>query len=210
MKKMKNSVEKSNIFVYTSRFPFEVDDEKIFPPARAEEIESSNSDKVRREKFYVWKLLELALAQSLGLKAEEMDFRRTDNGKWECKECFFSLSHSGNFVAVAVSEEPVGVDIEKFDKSRFNGSLAEKIATEREKGDISPQNMTALWTKKEAIFKLSGGKAFIPKNIETADYTTVTKTFQCGDENYFISVASPIADKAEFFSLNDLDFTDYK
>ena len=206
---MKNLKKSDSVHVYVAHIPFKVDNKKI-TPARAEEIESCADERVRQQKFYVWKLLERALSECLGLSIEKLDIRRTDSGKWECPECFFSLSHSGNFVAVAVSGEPVGVDIEKFDKPRFNRSLAEKILTAREKGDISPNDLIALWTKKEAVFKLSGGKAFIPENIETADFPTVTKTFQCADESYYISVASSTAEKAEFVSLNDLDFTDYK
>ena len=190
IKSMKKGVEKSNIFVYASRFPFEVDDEKIFPQARAEEIESCSNADVRLQKFYVWKLLEKALSQSLGLGISELAISRAASGKWECNECFFSLSHSGNFVAVAVSCEPVGIDVEKLNLSRFNSALAEKITTEREKGDLSPQTLNVLWTKKEAIFKLLGGKAFLPNNIETADYNTITKIINSGDESYFVTVAS--------------------
>ena len=204
MKRMKNGVKKSNIFVCVSRFPFDVDDEKISPSARAEEIEGCLSPNVRLQKFYAWKLLERALSR-LGLSIEKLDIRRTDSGKWECPDCFFSLSHSGNFVVAAVSGEPVGVDVERFEEPRFNSALAKKITTERERGDISPRALAALWTRKEAIFKLSGGKSFIPKSIEAADCPTVTKTFGCEDESYFISVASPTAEKAEFISLNDLE-----
>ena len=185
---MKNLKKSDSVHVYVAHIPFKVDNKKI-TPARAEEIESCADERVRQQKFYVWKLLERALSQ-LGLSIEKLDIRRTDSGKWECPECFFSLSHSGNFVAVAVSGEPVGVDIEKFDEPRFNRSLAEKILTAREKGDISPNDLIALWTKKEAVFKLSGGKAFIPKNIETADFPTVTKTIDSDDGSYFITVAS--------------------
>lgn len=199
---MKNLEKHDLLHVYIAQFPFKADNKKIFPPSRAEEIESCSDERVKRQKFYVWKLLEAALSKSLGLNIDNLDIRRTDSGKWECSKCCFSLSHSGNFVAVAVSQAPVGVDIEKFDKARFNRSLAEKITTERERGDIQPPHgLAALWTKKEAIFKLSGGRAFIPKNIQTADFPTVTKTFQCTDESYFISVASSIAQKAEFFSI---------
>lgn len=203
MKTMENSVEKSNIFVYVSRFPFDVDDEKIFPTDRAEEIENCSNQSVKLQKFYSWKLLERALSQSLGLRVAELDFRRTANGKWECDKCFFSLSHSGSFVAVAVSYEPVGIDIERFELSRFSAGLAEKIATGREREDISPRALISLWTKKEAIFKLSGDKAFVPKNIETADYNTVTKILNAGNESYCLSVASSRAADVNFYGLEE-------
>ena len=199
---MKKGSENADIFVFVARFPYPVDNEKIVPPERAEEIESCSNAKARNEKFYAWKLLEEALLRTFGLRLDGLDIKRTESGKWVCTECFFSLSHSGNLVAVAVSKIPVGVDIERRDLPRFTPVLAEKITTGRERGDLSAQTLNALWTKKEAIFKLSGGKAFIPKNIETADYSTVTKFFDCDGEGYFISVASESAEKAVFYGLN--------
>lgn len=193
-----------SVFVYAVRFPFEVKDKKIIPPSRAKEIESCSDEKVRLQKFYSWKLLDKALSLSLGLKMKKLDISRTASGKWGCSKCFFSLSHSGNFVAVAVSEAPVGIDIERRDEGRFNAALAEKIVTDREQADLSPKTVNCLWTKKEAIFKLSGDGAFIPENIETADYNTVTRELTDGNESYFLSVATKGEAKVEFRALGKI------
>ena len=190
------------VHVYIARFPFPVDEEKIFPPARADEIEHCSNPDVRREKYYVWKLLGKALMRSFGLNLEDLELFRTENGKWECSACYFSLSHSGNFAAVAVSGKPIGVDIEKCDESRFTDALAGKIATKRELeeldclGDSRGAALNALWTQKEAVFKLLGNKAFQPRRIEVSEYVTVTKTVQSEDERYFVTVASEDADQA--------------
>ena len=203
-------MSKPLVHVYIERFPFPVEGEEIFPPARAEETERCSNPEVRQQKYFVWKLLERALFRSLGLKIKELDIKRTDNGKWECKECFFSLSHSDNSVAVAVSRKPVGVDIEKFDESRFTRALAEKIATALESGELSSlkdehRATGALWTKKEAIFKLSGDKVFVPKSIEVSEYKTATRTVKSKDADYFITVASADAEQAVFYSDNELE-----
>ena len=202
MEKVKIDSRKNAITVCVARIPFAVGDNKVVPKERAEEIESCQIAKVRAQKFFAWKLLERVLARCFGLKMEELDIRRTQNGKWGCSDLFFSLSHSGNFVAVAVSNGPVGIDVEKFDASRFSLALSEKIATEREReGGASPRNLIELWTKKEAVFKLSGGRAFIPKDIETSAFSTITRFFEDGGENYFVSVAADNAEYAEFFGL---------
>lgn len=201
------------VHVYVERFPFSVESEKIFPPARADEIESCSNPDVRSEKYYAWKLLEKALMRSLGLKIEELDIKRTENGKWECPACHFSLSHSGNFVAVAVSRKPVGVDVEKANEARFTDALAEKITTVRERellGSMSDKRaaLNALWTKKEAVFKMLGEKAFQPRNIEVSEYTTATKTIQSEDGWYYVSVASEDAAQTIFRSTDELEFSE--
>ena len=204
------------VHVYVAGFPFPVEDEKIFPPERAEQIESCTNEGVRREKFYVWKLLEKALYRSLGLKLETLDVRKSESGKWECPSCFFSLSHSGDLAAVAVSRKPIGVDIEKLDPARFTDALATKFITKREEEALLRLNGTergtalnAVWTKKEAISKLEGNKSFLPKNIETADYVSATKSVSFGSENYIVTVASEDAKLASFrcegLSLDDLN-----
>ena len=196
------------VHVYVARIPFPVADERIFPPARADEIDRCSNPDVRREKYYVWKLLEKALADSLGLNIEDLDFSRTESGKWECSACHFSLSHSGNCVAVAVSGKPVGVDIEKWDVSRFTDALAEKIATVREReelirlGTARQKALNILWTQKEAVFKLLAGKAFRPRSMEVSEYVTATKTVLSEDERYFVTVASEDAEQAALIVLS--------
>lgn len=204
------------VHVYVARFPFPTDNEKIFPTARAEEIDSCSNPEVKLEKYYVWKLLENALMRSLGLKLEKLDMRRSSCGKWECDGCCFSLSHSGNFVVVAVSGKPVGVDIEKSDEARFTAALAGKITTARESEEIlnldertRGRALNVLWTKKEAVFKLSGEKSFHPKNIETSDYATVTKTFRCDEGQFLITVASDDAKYAVFRTGDNFEFIDF-
>ena len=203
------------VHVYVARFPFAVEDESILPSERAAEIEGCSNPNVRNEKFYVWKLLEIALMRSLGQKIQKTDIHRTQNGKWECSSCCFSLSHSGNFVAVAVSRKPIGVDIERCDESRFTTALAEKITTAKERKSISRLDdksrgaaLNALWTKKEAVFKLLNEKSFQPKKIEASSYSTATKVVECEGERYLITVASEDAARADFRGCEDFDFVD--
>ena len=186
------------VHVYLARFPFAVEDEQILPAARAQEIESCSNPDVRDAKYYAWKLLEKAMMRSLGLNLKEQKLARSENGKWECPTCHFSLSHSGNLVAVAISRKPIGVDIEKCNEARFTDALTAKILTQNESGKIAPgREANAAWTKKEAIFKMSGGKCFQPSSIETSQYTTATKVVQA-DEQYFVTVAAADAAQADF------------
>lgn len=203
--------------VYVAQFPFPVEEEKVLPHDRAAEIDRCSNDDVRIAKFYVWKLLENALTCAFGLKIGELDLKCAKNGKWECPECCFSLSHSGNFAAVAVSQNPVGIDIERCNKERFTPALAKRIVTAYEGEMIESleeaarrTELNALWTKKEAIFKFVGGDGFHPKHIETSKYFCVTKRFRCKDESYYITVASKDSQQIVFHKTDEFEFIDFQ
>ena len=192
------------VHVYAAKFPFAVESEEIYPPERKQEIEGCSNGQVRQSKYYVWKLLESALMRTFGLKIKDLTFTHTKNGKWECPDCCFSLSHSGALVAVALSKKSVGVDIERKDEARFDEKLAQKILTEREKKaweQLEKQRSAALntiWTKKEALFKCTGEGGFTPRSLETTGAVLISKELACEDERYILSVASQDAPRALF------------
>ena len=80
------------------------------------------------------------------------------NGKPVCKNGrYISISHSGEYVVVAVSQEPVGIDIE-----RKNPKLHRIASRFRHPDDVLPkavdnlEQLQYLWTAKESIYKLAG------------------------------------------------------
>lgn len=71
----------------------------------------------------------------------------------------FNISHCQRAIAVAVSDQPVGIDVEIFRK--VSDALVDKCMNENERADImssaSPEeSFIAYWTRKEAAFKLFG------------------------------------------------------
>lgn len=74
--------------------------------------------------------------------------------------CYVSISHSKNMVAVCKSENPVGIDIEKIDYDRDLKKIAERFYHGKEL-ELFRENPTAeiffeIWTKKEAYSKIGG------------------------------------------------------
>ena len=74
-------------------------------------------------------------------------------------ELHFNLSHSGTFALCALSEQPVGVDIEVLRPRREH--LAEQILSPGEldwyqKNGADPAALLTLWTRKEAYVKRCG------------------------------------------------------
>ena len=88
----------------------------------------------------------------------ELDIRGA-NGVSGKQKPQFSISHCKQAIAVAVSNTPVGIDIETL--RHPSESLIEKTMNEQERYQIaaaeSPEKMfTALWTRKEAVLKFQG------------------------------------------------------
>lgn len=98
---------------------------------------------------------------------------------------FFSLSHSEEGVAAAVSSTPVGIDIEKI--KPVADKLINYVCNENERqyiesGDDKEYRFYAVWTAKEAFFKKNGGVG-----VRSVDTTTFEKTVYKTDD-YLITI----------------------
>ncbi len=187
------------VYVYYSAIPCGECDFNVYPEERADEILSVRNDRLRKEKYHVWKLLEYA-CESLGLNFRELNFSKNENGKWECKEVCFSLSHTDGAVAVAISKDAVGVDIEKVsDRAK---KVAKKVFSQDELYACTGDEIlytTRLWTQKESIFKTLDKRVFSPQNIVISEHITKTCDIEIGGEKYVVSVAGKGVEKAGFY-----------
>lgn len=71
----------------------------------------------------------------------------------------FNISHSGQFVACAVCDRPVGLDIQKV--RPYDPAVAHRVCSiaelaEIERSDDAALTFTKLWTQKEASLKMMG------------------------------------------------------
>ena len=83
----------------------------------------------------------------------------------------FSISHSGKFAVLAVSEGNIGIDIET--KVSSDERVARRCFTEEEQAfaKLSTENFLRIWTAKEAVLKLFGtGFSFSPKNFSVLPF----------------------------------------
>lgn len=101
------------------------------------------------------------LLTQAGADGAAIRFSYTDRGKPLCPETglHFSLSHSGFFVACAVSEQEIGADIEALRPIR--PALAKRVCTPEELAYINADGFDsarflAVWTAKEAYCKYTG------------------------------------------------------
>ncbi|WP_062063873.1 4'-phosphopantetheinyl transferase superfamily protein [Cellvibrio sp. OA-2007] len=123
---------------------------------------------VRGKESYIasrW-LLRKVLARYTGATPEAIEFLRSDKGKpyLPQRDIHFSLSHSGHWALLAVSNiELIGVDIEAVSSTRDLTGIAESYYHPREfahlqtlAGDAQHDYFYRLWTLKEAFFKAIG------------------------------------------------------
>ena len=193
--------------VYVAAIPETLTLTPLFPPERQKEIEEVRNETLRRERYCVWKLLERALDHTFGLKMEDLSFQKQPEGKWICDRVHFSQSHSVSAVAVAVSNAPVGVDLEGAEEffARFADParllrLEKKVCTAGELAELRDvSEFLALWTKKEAIFKCFGMEGvFLPDRIDTRTYASSTRMVAL-PERYSLSVCAVTPERPRFY-----------
>ena len=163
--------------------------EPVWPPLRQAQLENTVDEAHRRRRYAVWKLLERGMKKSIGLSMEQLELTLDHRGRWFCKECFFSLSHSKNAVAVAISDAPVGIDIEALARPMHPG-LAKKILTDREQAEFAvleasqkPAWLLQKWCKKESLFKwreAAGQEADSAVSCQTGIVTVAGETYCYG------------------------------
>lgn len=206
-----NEALKNRIAVYVARVPKDAPIGEISHPIRRAEAETLSNEAVKREKYFVWRLLEEAVRREFGIDVGGMELTRNENGKWVSPICQLSLSHSGGGVALALSgaENPVGVDIELIGGREMVEKMAARFLTPDElseyksaKGDSSDAFLI-LWTKKEAVFKMQNLPVFAPSAFSYLDAACFIgcERVSLGEEKYILSYASAMPADAEFITI---------
>lgn len=108
-------------------------------------------------------VLEEILERDYGLT--EIRIRRDAYGKpfLEGNRLYFNISHSGDYLAAAVSEQPVGIDIEGMRPVREG--MYRKVVRQMEQeliGSEREKDFIRLWTLKESFTKAEGQGLRIP------------------------------------------------
>ncbi len=193
--------------VYLQKLPEEAPEAPLDCALRQAQIDSISDDVLKRQKYYVWKLLGYGLERSLGKRMKEMVFSRDENGVYSTEGVYFSLSHSGNALAAAVSRAPVGVDVESLNAPFLSGMArrsmtgAEYAVYEQLPEGEKRSFFVKLWTAKEALFKVSGTASFLPAQQDTqrGSYGSFEKNL--GSERYILSVATKTPEKIRIFEV---------
>lgn len=191
--------------VYIAQLPDRDGDAPLACPLRQAQLAEITNQEAKREKYFVWKLLEYALERSLGLKIGDLTFTQGENGQPVTDKVKFSLSHSKGALAVAISRSAVGVDIEKMDIPR-HPQLPRRTMTDAEFAafaQLPPEEkdgyFVKLWTAKEALFKAAGEDRFVASSWDTAKGSFRTYEKTVAGSLYALSVATATPEKIRIF-----------
>lgn len=128
-------------------------------------------------------LARMGIAEYCGVDPADIRFVRTEKGKPYAVglDVHFNLSHSGDFVVCAVSDRPVGIDVERIRPVRAR--LAEKSCTPGELRWLQAapgwdETLTGealarffrIWASKEAYFKWAGTGITDLKSVDTVSH----------------------------------------
>lgn len=150
---------------------FDVSDNELqhcmehMPEQRKARVLRLRSEESRRRTIAGELLARRLIAQQYGISPDCISFGRTERGKPFAigLPVEFSVSHSGELVLCAVSDKPVGADIQRI--RPVNDRLIARVCTEKEllfvtDKRLSEQEKTKrffrIWTGKEAYFKFTG------------------------------------------------------
>lgn len=105
----------------------------------------------RRREHLAWRRI---VRSELGRRVA-IDYNEVGAPVVDCPNTHISVAHGGGMVAVAIADEPVGVDIEALDRNFER--IKERYMTAREVALSNDNHWAArAWAAKEAIYKLYG------------------------------------------------------
>lgn len=137
------------------------------PPQRREKTCKLLFDRDRRASASVWALLRHAVMQEHGIDVNTLVVSKEAYGKPVFSPengIHFNLSHSKSAVMCAVSDAPVGCDVQTYQElPLYDASLEQHILCPDEQAVIDPvqgesrrKMLTLFWVAKEAITKHAG------------------------------------------------------
>ncbi len=143
---------------------------KLLPEERKESYERARNQDVAKKRLYTGAFLQYVLSAETGIPMEQLQYEYNASGKPSLVNCdlHFNLSHSGDWVILAVSDAAVGVDVEH--KTRNYEGIAKRcfcleeyeciMACKSEKEQR--EQFLFYWTMKEAYVKMAGDGMSIP------------------------------------------------
>ena len=122
----------------------------------------------RKKEFLASRLLVQEISQNTIITYNEFGAPELDNGK------YISISHSKEMVAIIISEQQVGLDIEQISEKALR--LAAKFISAKNQSNLTKEKATLIWCCKEAVFKWhqTGGVDFI-KDIIIPEFSAKEK-----------------------------------
>lgn len=135
-------------------------------PKRFEKAQSFHFDNDKK-RCYAGAVL---MNKVLGITEKDLLFG--ENQKPMTNGVSFNISHSGDFVVLAKSDCPIGIDIEKVED--FKDNVSKRVFTANEQNwlkEDEKQRFYQLWTLKESVMKATGkGLSLAPNSFDVLPF----------------------------------------
>lgn len=184
----------------------------------------SMADKSRRVSEAAHNFVKMYISQRTGLRYDSLIFEVGKHGKPYIQNggICFNISHCGNIVLAAFSEEEIGADVEL--ASRSGNAVIERIFTRGERDYVAlartereaRRRFCEIWTAKEAFLKLYGAGLWGNLDFSTADASGVLQTIRSqhlGDAEAFhrnvtlsLGESDFIPKRSEYLSSHEAEF----
>ncbi len=152
--------------------------------SRKAETDALHSELKKKQKIAADMLCRNMISEKCGIPEEKIVFSRNAFGKpfAENADVFFSISHCGDFVACAVSDNEIGIDLEKIRSIRFRAAEKFSTASELEYIGNDLTRFFRVWTLKEAFFKCKG--TGLGADIKSVFFTFDGEDITCSEIGY--------------------------
>ena len=195
---MQSDANTAFIRVYFYKEPFEYI-KRPLPKYRVDHIKTVDYLEQRYSSM-IWRLLDTVVLRDFGVELNSLHPKKTETGRWIFDNYFISMSHSRGYYAIAISSEPIGIDVQKDVES-----LGLPFRWSKEEQDFFSDKITekfvTFWTRKEALYKyLDPGIKFLgnEKKINTIPYNQFFRTwFYDGFSFMGVSICSDLIRRGE-------------
>ncbi len=164
------------------------------PKLKKDKIDKFRNNETKIKSIIGEMILEKLLSK-YNLSYESLDYYINDYGKpyINNNDTFFNISHSYDYVVTTISNNEIGIDIEKIRKTPLN--VINQFATEKEKEYIlsSTKNIEErifkIYTLKEAYFKMLGTNL---NNILKIEFDIKNNMIYCNDKSVKVGFINDI------------------
>ena len=182
------------LVAYTDILNHEYKKQKIKNPFFAKRIKELSCPANKTRSYLSYLLLRAMVKDIYSLDLDNIKIIRNEAGKPLCEknEFYFNISHSKNYVAVAVDILPVSIDIEQMHE--YDSRIANKLFPDQvETIDLArnqKEEFTKQWTKYECQIKLFGSIIELKMHSQNKIFERSFVLRNLLGDDYFLSVAS--------------------
>ena len=132
--------------------------------------------------YYAWLFLKEKVLEEFNLDIDTLKLTYNQHGKPMFKEFFFNISHSNNYIAIALSNNPVGIDIQLIKEKGI-----EKLA---KKANIDPNNIEEFYKHFSALEakRKKEGIGIYPSDLKVKVSVTNQSYIYDKDDTYILSI----------------------